>query len=293
MSTETKTPTDVFQLVNDQILAFLENGIVPWKKECLEMPANLVSGKQYRGVNVLLLASAGYLRNQFLTFSQIKGMGARIKEGEKPTSVIYWKRSEGETAPDTEQQKPLLKYYNVYNAAQCEMPEDKFLPFAPKENPLKFCEEVLIKMPEKPQFTSRADTPFYLPEHDLINMPEIKSFPRPEEYYLALFRQLIHWTGHGKRLNRPELEEIIKDPVKPFTAEELIAEIGVFLLKSIAGIQGGENDADSHYVMGWTEKLKKDPRLIIYASTKAQKAVDYILNTFPAIKKEESNGTGK
>lgn len=293
METKTKEKTDVFNVINDRILAFLENGIVPWKKECLELPANLVSGKQYRGVNVLLLSSAGFLRNQFLTFNQIKEMGVKIMEGAVPTRVIYWKRFEGETATNTEPQKLLLRYFNVYNVSQCEMPEDKIPAFISKDIPLKFCEEVLAKLPEKPAIMHRASMPCFLPEYDVINMPLINSYPQPEEYYVDLYRQLIHWTGHEKRLNRLELQDFIKDPVEPFSGEELIAEIGVFLLKSITGIRAIQNDADSHYVMGWTEKLKKDPRLIIYASTKAQKAVDYILNSFPAVKPEQSNGQGK
>lgn len=52
METQTKPKTDVFKIINNRFLALLEAGIVPWKKDCLEMPANMVSGKQYRGVNV-------------------------------------------------------------------------------------------------------------------------------------------------------------------------------------------------------------------------------------------------
>jgi antirestriction protein ArdC len=37
-----------------------------------------------------------------------------------------------------------------------------------------------------------------------------------------------------------------------------------------------ENDVA--YIEGWLQKLKEDKRFILFASSKAQKAVDYILN---------------
>jgi len=52
---------DLYQTVTDQIIAMLESGVVPWRSPILGRskaghPKNLNTGKQYRGVNVFLLA---------------------------------------------------------------------------------------------------------------------------------------------------------------------------------------------------------------------------------------------
>jgi len=52
---------DLYAEVTNQIVAMLEKGVVPWRSPILGQgkaghPKNLDSGKQYRGVNVFLLA---------------------------------------------------------------------------------------------------------------------------------------------------------------------------------------------------------------------------------------------
>lgn len=64
----------------------------------------------------------------------------------------------------------------------------------------------------------------------------------------------------------------------PYGMEELIAEIGVCYLNSVAGIMDTEFDNSVAYIKGWIEALRNDKRLIIFASGQTQRAVDYILN---------------
>ncbi len=46
----------VYKLVTDKIIEKLEAGCVPWRKTwSSETPKNLVSGKEYRGINSFLL----------------------------------------------------------------------------------------------------------------------------------------------------------------------------------------------------------------------------------------------
>jgi len=49
---------NVFDIVNERIIAELEKGVVPWKARWTEagIPANLISGRQYRNINWMLLA---------------------------------------------------------------------------------------------------------------------------------------------------------------------------------------------------------------------------------------------
>lgn len=73
-SKHSATPIDVYQIVTDRIIELLEQGTVPWQKPWKGpgQPMNLISKRPYQGINVLLLASAGYDQNLFLTFDQLK-----------------------------------------------------------------------------------------------------------------------------------------------------------------------------------------------------------------------------
>jgi antirestriction protein ArdC len=54
----------VYEIVTSRILAELERGQVPWRKPWRTLPpANLVSKKPYRGINVFLLALAATVRS--------------------------------------------------------------------------------------------------------------------------------------------------------------------------------------------------------------------------------------
>src|SRR5437773_545481 len=77
---ENTAPIDVYKLVTDKIIAQLEKGQVPWKRPWTisGLPQNLISGRPYRGINVMLLASLNYAQNYFLSFKQTKEIGAHV-----------------------------------------------------------------------------------------------------------------------------------------------------------------------------------------------------------------------
>ena len=62
----TPARNDPYQLVTDTILAHLERGVVPWRRprnRTTGRPRNFHTGREYQGVNVLLL---GLLPHPFL-----------------------------------------------------------------------------------------------------------------------------------------------------------------------------------------------------------------------------------
>src|SRR4030095_3250115 len=85
---------DAFQVTTDRIIGLLEKGVVPWQKPWRsgqQMPRNLISKKDYRGVNVFLLHAMMYESPYWLTFNQAKELGGYIKQGEKACPVVFWK----------------------------------------------------------------------------------------------------------------------------------------------------------------------------------------------------------
>ena len=54
--------------------------------------------------------------------------------------------------------------------------------------------------------------------------------------------------------------------------------MGASYIKSHAGIPIEQLENNAAYIQIWLERLKKDKKFIVYASSQAQKATDYILN---------------
>ena len=110
---------------------------------------------------------------------------------------------------------------------------------------------------------------------DEINIDDIENFKSSNAYYSTLFHELTHSTGHEKRLNR-----FTKNHCKNKSAyayEELIADLGASYLMAEAG-ETVDIKNRSAYIQSWLHELSNDKNLIITASTKAEKAVDFILN---------------
>jgi antirestriction protein ArdC len=85
---------------------------------------------------------------------------------------------------------------------------------------------------------------------------------------------MIHSTGHNSRLNRT-FGKKKADP--DYVKEELVAEIGSAFMCNEAEILPKTIENSVAYCQSWIEHLKKDDNLIITASSKAQKAADYLL----------------
>jgi len=159
----------VYGQITDRIIALLEQGTVPWQKPWkirTGLPRNLTSKKPYRGINVFLLMIMGYESPFWLTFRQALALGGNVRKGEKACPIVFWKqlRIEDEKS-DTPKKIPLLRYYHVFNLAQCEG-----LGNAPAAEPpaddLSKPEEIAAKMPEPPAIQHGMVRASYSPRTD-------------------------------------------------------------------------------------------------------------------------------
>ena len=284
---------DIFTIVTDQIIQKLEQGVIPWKQPWKNAgpPVNLITRRPYRGVNYLLLNSLGYAENEFLTFKQVQDVGGRVKKGEKANLVILWvwvdETKRQQTVEAVARKYPVLRYYHVFNVTQCTgIPARSETLFEPKQNdPILRCEEIIEAMPKRPKIVHNENSAYYETWADFINMPNMAMFESSESYYATLFHELVHSTGNEDRLNRKEITESNAFGSESYSIEELTAEIGTCYLTSYAGIAMNGLTNSVAYIQGWLERLKHDRKCIVYASSHAQKAVDYILN----IKREEND----
>src|SRR5882724_6484234 len=118
-----KPKIDVYEIVTNRIIELLDQGTIPWQKPWTEagIPANLLSKRPYRGVNLWLLLSLNYERNLFLTWDQLKKIGGSVKQGEHGHVVVFWKTVKKNDSLENKTQKnvPLLRYYKVFAIEQC------------------------------------------------------------------------------------------------------------------------------------------------------------------------------
>jgi len=276
---------DVYALVTDRIIELLNEDIIPWRKPWTErgLPRNLITKRPYRGINLMLLNTLDFEHNCYLTFKQLKTIGGSVKKGEKGQFVVFTKMLEEDVEKDGKMEKKkhsMLRYYKVFNIAQCRDIPDNFIPKDVYENAeITDCTSVIDCMPNAPKIVHKKPDAYYVPSEDYINMPRLKSFKEPDEYYGTLFHELIHSTGHSLRLNRKEVMENPKFGSEPYSLEELVAEIGSCYLKSFTGLDITDMSNNASYISSWLKVLKNDKRFILKASSRSQQAVEYILNT--------------
>ena len=84
------------------------------------------------------------------------------------------------------------------------------------------------------------------------------------------------------RCNRAEErnDKLVASGSEEYSKEELVAELGSASLMNIIGIETKKSFKNSTaYIQSWIRVLKNDVKFIVSASSKAEKAVNYILNT--------------
>lgn len=283
---------DIYQEVTDRILALLDQGTVPWRHPITRtaagdgFPKSVSTGRRYRGINVfLLLATAwsrGFESSYWYTFPQARQRGGHVRRGEQSTLVVFWKQyatADRETGEAI--QVPVLRHYHVFNAAQIEgvvppdaVPLDGNLP--PIE-PLVAAERIVAGYPRPPTIERRGNRACYFPVPDRIEIAPPERFVNRESFYVSLFHELVHASGHKSRLARNIGEKLAPFGSPDYSKEELVAEMGAAFLAAHAGIGPPTIEQSAAYIDGWRRKLHDDKKFIVQAAAAAQRAADYIL----------------
>lgn len=319
MSPATATPTkgkngkrervDAYELATTAVLAAMERGTVPWRMPWSQspggMPQNLATGRPYRGINVFLLALAGYASPYWLTFKQAKTLGGMVRKGEKATAAILWKqtrqrlrtpkaiadaKADGLTVRYDEQGayvvRVLARTFSLFNVAQIDglqnVPEVEDVD-RPGWEPEAQAEQIAAGYVDGPTVGEGGTSATYAPGRDHVQMPDRGRFDQSTDWHATLFHELAHSTGHPSRLNRPDLTEGHAFGTKGYAREELTAEMAAAMLCTVAGIDTAPMvEQHAAYVAHWRERIGEDPKLVVIAAQRAQKAADRILGTDPS-----------
>lgn len=273
----------VYEIVTERIISEMEKGVIPWRKPWKGGMAkfNRVSKKGYSWLNSMMLPYEG----EYASLKQWNELGGSIKAGEKGFIVTYWNwldKVDGVNDDGTPHIKkiPFLRYYRVWHISQVEgvepLPEDAIKDNMEIESAEDIVYEYFFREPCK-LYVEESDRAYYMPMTDEVHVPELKQFVCSEEYYSTLFHEMTHSTGHESRLNR--INSIAAFGGENYSKEELVAEMGSAMLCSVAGLDDKKTFKNSvAYLQNWLSVLRNDPKMIVSASSKAEKAVEYILH---------------
>lgn len=115
----------------------------------------------------------------------------------------------------------------------------------------------------------------------MVVVPRLSQYQLTEEYYSTAFHELTHSTMAESRCNRKSDCQITRFGDTDYSREELVAEIGSAMLCNCLGVENEKAFRNSAaYIQGWLKALNSDPRMIVWASSRAEEAAQYILGDF-------------
>lgn len=310
-----KTQEQLYREITDRILQALDEGTVPWRRTWIgcDGPLNGVTGKYYRGINVLLLGFTGASLPVYAGYSQwrrlktVDGERGHVRKGcrgipvYKALPVSWVELPDGSTQTvdnDAEagdegvvRHKTVLKLCgHVFALEQTNLSVDD-LPVEVKKKIGADRERSAFEVNRAareivdgylnnngPSFQHVEQSAWYRPMDDTVNVPKPETFEKPAYYYRTTFHELTHSTGHASRLGRfsPD-ERQAAFGSDAYSREELVAEIGSAMLCGKCGFYEEVIDVSAGYLDGWRKRISEDPKLIVSAASKAQVACDCIL----------------
>ena len=266
------------------------NNTAPWVKpwganQAKGLPVNALTGRPYRGCNVMLLLATPFKSRGWMTFKQVASVGGKVNRGSKATDIFFFTLIQTEHTDSKTGEKflvdvPVLKNFKVFNLEQCELPEDAPIKYRPEETneaPIdetgvfNQCEQ-LLNLAVWHEDDTKA---YYIPSRDEIHLPNRRTFSSLSGFWGTAMHELSHWTGHESRLNRDMCHSFGS---QKYAREELIAEVASWLLAVTLGTPHEPQNSAS-YLASWVRDFKDKPRELYSAISQAQKVVDYLLET--------------
>jgi antirestriction protein ArdC len=292
-------PKDHIQEVNDKIIAMMEEAIdSKFQKKwltCTTPPFNPMTNTEYKGINFLALLSANFNDPRFMTFNNVKAMAEEtgtemhIKKGAKGFTVFkamqFFSRKDGdkvvslsaeeaENYADVSTRWGYVRAGTVFNGTQIEGLEPYIVQVnkVVDHSEIELLKDALVARTGLKVTHSEVGQAYYSPVQHGIHMPNKDLFVSTEAYYTTLLHEESHATGPALKRNQTG-----KFGTPDYAFEELVAEIGSFMLGSKLGIQYDPSTLTQHgaYLNDWISILKNDKFAIFKASSQASKSTDY------------------
>lgn len=303
----------------ERLIQLIESGVSPWRKEWKgpkqSNHVNLITGKEYRGGNPMMLewqmAFSGHSTPLWAGIGQAKKNKWFPKKGSQGAYILrpqlncYDKEDkDGNKEYDANGDAVKVAWVSYKTACVFNVEDlqgeglqeaiDKYMSGDVVERPenerIEMAEKVLTAYCEREEikYNFCGDRAFYAPVEDFITVPKITHFVSSESFYATFAHECVHSTGAEKRLDRKFGHRGgSEESLMRYAREELVAELGAFLLCSRMEIS---SNAENHaaYLEGWLKVLKQGPKTLFKVISDSTKAANMILPETPETIEEES-----
>lgn len=288
MGAHVKQRHDVYSEVTARIVSAIESGaaspakwIQPWASAG---GARNIDGREYRGINALVLGLSGFSSPVFGTFKALAAAGVGVSKGAKATRVLYCLFSKDEDNDADQGKFRGVRTYAVFNLSQTDAsPQQRAeLEAAAGVKPVRNAAnkdarilEMLDKLKLRGGVNNASPFAAYHPASDAISLPAASSFFSDSDWASTAAHEAIHATGAAHRLDRDLTGRFGSSS---YAMEELVAELGAAMTLAAAGIQAVPRDDHAHYLSAWIQRLKSDSRALFACASKAQQGADFLLS---------------
>lgn len=289
---------NVYDIVNERIISGIQEAIEKgisfcwvkgWKGEGACLPVNYVTGKYYRGCNLMTLEAGEYI-----TYKQLQNYKAglpedeaekiKIKKDAKKENIFFFQIKDKKDMK-TPEKLFVLRYYNVFNIKDIEGLETHF----PAERTIHDETETSKKADEYLKAYCRAvgidlhivldgNRNYFSPSDNSIHIVDKDNYKSLKDYYESAFHEAIHSTY---QLTGRELGTGFGSV--QYSKEELVAEIGAaYLLNLLGFVQDGDAEITENelaYLQGWLQHLTNQKTELVRACCLAETAVQAFMET--------------
>lgn len=281
---QTKEKFDIYKSITRDIVMKLSKGEIPWRKRwCspISDKLNYKSRRKYNGINLLILQQPG----EYLTMKQCNEAGGHVRKGEKSHTIYQYfpvplkgmreeyerRKKAGEDTTDIT--VPVLRYQQVFHLSQTEGVTSKIetIEHEKAKNPVDMADYVITKFTDNTGIRineTQTDTVRVEAELSQITIPSRKQFKTEEQWYNTLFGAIAGTT----------LDKMYEDKKMNDAHRELVTEIAACMITTGTGIAIDETEYDTlAECKKWSAVLNNDFRLIVTASSQAQKIAEDVL----------------
>ena len=304
---ETTVKISAEEILTNQLIEFFEKGNTfkkDWNTTTKGKLINCQTSEEYNGSNIGLLMMHqilnGHPHSIYCGIGQGNTLKMRLKKGSKSARILMpifhsedKKDKEGKPILDllgdpVQNKWTTFKTACVFNIDQFEDSPakqkilDKFVS-APGPTVQKFKDhkptEKLINSYIKRESIDvffGSDSAYYTPLSDTVTMPDKEQFTSQCGFYGTYLHELIHSTGHQKRINRKTLTDPNTNRTS-YATEELITELAAVNLThelKISTVDKLQNSAA--YLESWVKTLKADKKILFKLLKQSTESIKYL-----------------
>ena len=281
-----------FNTIAKTMLDGIENCKAVWRKSwdsstfACARPYNPVTKNVYKGLNsfitylpilIKMMNDEDYIPEyRYCTFKQIADNKLSLRKGSKGLPIRYWgvKKYTDEDTQE-EKSKTFVRFAWVFSFSDIDIPEGNKLNESTLTNYTSENNDIneIIKRLKIKVATTNGLQPCFKPADNTIYLP--KEFNDDADGLSTVFHEMIHWTSRNVENCKRSLE---------YAHEELVAEIGAFMLAQHYGVKFSPSNVDNYYsyLKGWLSKYNTEDdkiKMIASALQYATKAMNAITNT--------------